>query len=246
MGFLKGLLKIADGTISSGMGGAYSDGPAQYCLKCGSRYHGICTACARKNGTKLIEEGIKDIKSDDEQIYIEAEKRGYIKASEEYKTVFKDIQAEYKKAKENFERIIKEKDVRSEQLISQYEQLVDMRKKLELDVKKGAKAITDRSGISSNAILNSLSGSFFSPTSNSDLFSILRSYREKKILEAECKGYNRAKKNYEKKIRALKQEFEELKNESNKKIEEMHVLIAEILTAISAEHMKIATLKIID
>ena len=246
MGFLEGLFKIAGGVVSSGMGVACSDGPAQFCPKCGSVHHGICTNCATRKGSELIDEGIKDIKSADEQIYIDAEKRGYVKASEEYKIVFNEIQEEYSKAKQEFERIIKEKDAHSDQLISQYEELVLLRKKLEAENTKRAKIIADKCGISTNTLMTSISNNSFSITSNYDLFSILHNYREKKMLEAECKGYARAKKNYEKKIHALKQEFEELQNLSNQKIEELHSLITDILDAISDEHMKIATLRIIE
>lgn len=246
MGFLEGLFKIAGGVVSSSMGGACSDGPAQFCPKCGSIYHGVCTNCATKKGAELIDEGIKDIKSADKQIYIDAEKRGYVKASEEYKTVFNKIQEEYSKAKQEFERIIRDEDSYSEHLISQYEELVLIRKRLEAEVEKRAEMIADKCGISTNTLMSSISDNLFSITSNYDLLSILRNYQEKKMLEAECKGYARAKKNYEKKIYALKQEFEELQSLSNQKIEEIHSLITDVLNAISDEHMKIAALKIIE
>lgn len=246
MGFLEGLFKIAGGVVSSGMGGACSDGPAQFCPKCGSIHHGICTNCATKRGAELIDEGIKDIKSSDEQIYIDAEKRGYARASKEYGVVFSEIQSEYNQAKQRFEQIIREDNIYSEQLITQHEQLLATRKSLEAEAERKVKMVAEKSGVSTGAVKRAISGNVFSYTGSVDLFAMLHNYKEKKIREAECKGYNRAKTEYEKKICTLKREFEELQSMCNHKIQELHDLIANVLTAIGDERMKIATMKIME
>ena len=246
MSLLKGLGKLALGVIEAGKGGIMSDGTTTFCPKCGMPTQGPCKSCAAKNSSRLISEGIKDIKAADEKIYIDAEKRGYVRASKEYAVVFADIQDEYNKAKQRFEGIIRANDIHSEQLISQHEQLAAKRKALEAEVERKTKKLADKSGVSIETVRTVVSGNTFGATSGVDLMAILNSFREKKIREAECKGYNRAKKEYEKKIRALKRDLEELQIMSTQKIEELRNLISDILAAISEEQMKIATLRIME
>lgn len=246
MSFFKGLGKVALGFVEAGKSVMMTDGVTTYCPKCGMPMQGFCKSCATKSSSKLISEGIRDIKAADEKVYIDAEKRGYIRASKEYEVVFAEIQAEYNQAKQRFERIIHEKNVHSEQLISQYEQLVVVRKALEAEVERMTKRVAEKSGVSTRVVKNSIFDNAFSSNNSIELLSLLHCYREKKICEAECKGYNRAKREYEKKIGVLKREFEELQSMSNKKIEELHALIVDVLAAISDEQMKIATLKIVE
>lgn len=246
MSLLGGLGKIAWGLLESAkLGGCY-DGGTTFCPKCGMPTQGPCKSCASKNSSRLISEGITDIKAADEKVYIDAEKQGYVRAAKEYGAVFNEIQSEYNQAKQRFEQIVREKDIHSEHLIAQHEQLVATRKYLEAEVERKAKRMAEKSGISTGAVKSAISGNAFSSTGSVDLFSVLHSYKEKKIREAECKGYNRAKTEYEKKIRALKREFEELQKISAQKINELHDLIADILVAISDERMKIATMKIME
>lgn len=246
MSLLEGLGKLALGIMEAGKGCILSDGITTFCPECGRPTQGPCKSCTTKNSSRLISEGIKDIKSTDEKVYSDAEKRGYIKASKEYGAVFANIQEEYNKAKEEFERVIMQNDIHAEQLISQHEQLVATRKILENEVEQRAKRIAEKSGISLGTVKGVISGNTFGSTSGADLLSFLYAYKEKKIREAECKGYNRAKKEYEKKIRVLKREFEELQTMSTQKIAEFRSLIADVLSAIGDEQMKIATLRIME
>lgn len=246
MGFLKGLGKVALGIMESGKSVIVSDGATRFCPKCGMPTQGICTSCASKKASKLISEGINDIKAADEKIYIDAEKQGYIKASKEYENAFKEIQTKYIQAKLRFEKTIREKDLYSEQLISLHEQLVLARESLELEFEKRSKKVAEENNVSAETVKNTISTNAFGSNNGIDLISLLHGYREKKLREAERKGYNRAKSEYDIKINALKREFKELQNMSNLKIGELYELISDVLIAISEERMKIATLTIVE
>lgn len=246
MSLLSGAGKIILSILEAGKGGMQTEGIASFCPECGSVHTGVCTRCSNRRSADLLKSGIADIKNADEKTYIDAETRGYIKASKEFDAEFEKIVLEYAEAKRLFEQTIKEKDDYSEKLISQHERLVATRKRLEYEIEQKAIALARNNGTSAVSVKNALSGDSICPTFGHDLISIMHKYREKRVQEAEYAGFLRAKKEYERKISALKRDLEKLRVDSNLKIKELQELITDVLAAICDERTKIATIKSFD
>ena len=70
-------------------------------------------------------------------------------------------------------------------------------------------------------------------------------FKEKKLRQAEQRGYAEAKELYEEKIQKLKDELCRLKEKGDSEIKNLLNQISQILDAIAEEEMKIAELKIL-
>lgn len=78
-----------------------------------------------------------------------------------------------------------------------------------------------------------------------DILGLIYKHKEKKLKEAEQRGYAEARELYENKISKLKAELRRLKENGNRDIKKLVTMINEIFEAIADEQMKIAELRIL-
>lgn len=176
----------------------------------------------------------------------EGRKRGYSRAAEEYGKVFRSIESEYKQAKELIESQKNMYDIQSDALIEKLEALENKKRRLENQVEQKTKAVSEKCDIPISAVKECVaSNSMIGMSVTMSILGAIYDHKEKKLREAEERGYSEAKKLYEEKIGKLKKELEELKRKGSAKIQEMSNMIIEILDAIADEQMKIAELEIL-
>ena len=176
----------------------------------------------------------------------EGRKRGYSRAAEEYGKVFRSIESEYKQAKELIESQKNMYDIQSDALIEKLAALENKKRRLENQVEQKTKAVSEKYDIPISAVKECVaSNSMIGMSVTMSILGAIYDHKEKKLREAEERGYSEAKKLYEEKIGKLKKELEELKRKGSAKIQEMSNMIIEILDAIADEQMKIAELEIL-
>lgn len=176
----------------------------------------------------------------------EGRKRGYSRAAEEYGKVFRSIESEYKQAKELIESQKNMYDIQSDALIEKLEALENKKRRLENQVEQKTKAVSEKYDIPISAVKECVaSNSMIGMSVTMSILGAIYDHKEKKLREAEERGYSEAKKLYKEKIGKLKKELEELKRKGSAKIQEMSNMIIEILDAIADEQMKIAELEIL-
>lgn len=176
----------------------------------------------------------------------EGKKKGYSRAAEEYGKVFRSIQSEYKQAKELIESQKNTYDAQSDTLIEKLEALENQKRRLENQVKQKTKAVSEKYDIPVSQVQGSLAaGTLITGPATVDILGMIYRHKEKKLREAEQRGYLEAKELYESKIDKLKKELAELKSNGSADIKKMVSMIGEILDAIAEEQMKIAELKIL-
>ena len=167
----------------------------------------------------------------------EGKKQGYLRAAAEYEKVFKDIETEYINTKK---LIDSQKDIYDKQadvLIEKLEELEYQRDVLEVQVKQKEREISEKYGIRQGCISNFLTWY--------GIFNCVYQHKERKLREAEQRGYREAKELYEAKIDKLKRDLEYLKSKGNSEIRELVGMLNDILKEIAEEQMKIAELEII-
>lgn len=170
-------------------------------------------------------------------------KRGYSRAAEEYGKVFRSIESEYKQAKELIESQKNMYDIQSDALIEKLEALENQKRRIENQVEQKTKAVSEKYDIPISAVEGCVASN--SMIGMMSILGVIYDHKEKKLREAEERGYSEAKKIYEEKIGKLKKELEELKRKGSAEIKEMSDMIIEILDAIADEQMKIAELEIL-
>lgn len=176
----------------------------------------------------------------------EGKKQGYKRAASEYDKVFRDIQNEYKQAKELIQLQKSNYGNQSEKLIEKLSELEKQKKVLEELLERKAKAVSKKYDIPIGEIRRfAASGSLISINSNFGILDLIYSYKEKKLRKAEQVGYLEAKRLYEKKIAEMKTDLQELKKNGNADIKKLIDMIRELFDAIAEEQMKIADLKIL-
>lgn len=176
----------------------------------------------------------------------EGKKKGYSRAANEYSKVFRSIESEYKQARELIELQKNMYDAQSNALIEKLEALENRKRQLENQVKQKTKAVSEKYDIPFSQVQGSLAtGTLITGPATIDILGIMYRHKEKKLYEAEQRGYLEAKELYEAKIDELKKELEELRSKGSANIKEMIGMIGEILDAIADEQMKIAELKIL-
>lgn len=176
----------------------------------------------------------------------EGKKKGYSRAAEEYGKVFRSIENEYKQAKELIESQRSMYDAQSDALIEKLEALENQRRRLENQVKQKTKTVAEKYDIPVSQVQGSLAaGTLITGPTTVDILGIIYRHKEKKLREAEQRGYLEAKELYESKIDKLKKELAELRSKGSADIKKMVSMIGEILNAIAEEQMKIAELKIL-
>lgn len=173
-------------------------------------------------------------------------KKGYLRAAEAYGKVFRAIESEYKQAKELIESQKNMYDAQSDVLIEKLEALENQKRRLENQVKQKTKAVSEKYDIPVSQVQGSLAaGTLITGPATVDILGMIYRHKEKKLREAEQRGYLEAKELYESKIDKLKKELAELKSRGSADIKKMVSMIGEILDAIAEEQMKIAELKIL-
>lgn len=176
----------------------------------------------------------------------EGKKKGYSRAAEEYGKVFRSIESEYKQAKELIESQKNMYNAQSDTLIEKLEALENQKRRLENQVKQKTKAVSEKYDIPVSQVQGSLAaGTLITGPATVDILGMIYRHKEKKLREAEQRGYLEAKELYESKIDKLKKELAELKSKGSADIKKMVSMIGDILDAIAEEQMKIAELKIL-
>ena len=180
-------------------------------------------------------------------VEVEGKKLGYEKAAKEYGKAFRAIKKEYKDTKQLIEEQKKSYDTKSEDLILKLEILEKEKGKLEKEIKRKIKDVSAKYDVSVEDVTHSVAcgALLVGGPVILDVLGIIYSHKEKKLREAEQRGYIEAKKLYEEKIEKLKKDLKELKNKGNKEISELIEMINKILDDIADEQMKIAELKIL-
>ena len=148
----------------------------------------------------------------------EGRKRGYSRAAEEYGKVFRSIESEYKQAKELIESQKNMYDIQSDALIEKLEALENKKRRLENQVEQKTKAVSEKYDIPISAVKECVaSNSMIGMSVTMSILGAIYDHKEKKLREAEERGYSEAKKLYEEKIGKLKKELEELKRKGSAK-----------------------------
>ena len=133
-------------------------------------------------------------------------------------------------------------------LIERLETLENERKNLEKCVNTKAKDVSCKYRLPIDKVQNALNNGnlLIGGTSEMvDILAIIYTYKEKKLREAEQKGYIEAKKLYQDKIQKLKNELKQLSKNGAVEIQNLITMISEVLDAIANEQMKIAELNVL-
>lgn len=176
----------------------------------------------------------------------EGKKQGYKKAASEYEKAFRIIEAEYKETKELIESQKNSYSKQSDILIEKLSKLERQRSELEKQVELKSTEVSKKYDIPIEDVRKSVaSGALIMGTPMFDILGLIYRHKEKKLKEAEQRGYIEAKDLYEKKICDLKNKLSNLKKKGHDEIRELLDMISELFDAITEERMKIADLKIL-
>lgn len=179
-------------------------------------------------------------------------KQGYDRAAKEYGAAYRKIERDFKETKELIENQKNTYGDQAYQFIERLEELEKQKKALqdEVNFKANAYNIPARKirGFTAARTLGGIRGAGTFLVEGSTTIAILGmiySYKEKKLRQAEQRGYAEAKELYETKIQELKEELRRLKEKGNSEIKMLLNQISQILDAIAEEEMQIAELKIL-
>lgn len=178
----------------------------------------------------------------------EGKKQGYDRAASEYGKVYRAIENEFLETKRLIEQQKNSYDIKADTLINKLEALEREKSKIEQQVNSKIRDVSRRFNIPVGDVKKSLaSGTLLVGGSSTsvDILGVVYKYKEKKLKEAEQRGYVEAKKLYENKISKLKEELRRLRENGNRDIRKLILMIDEIFEAIADEQMKIAELRIL-
>lgn len=176
----------------------------------------------------------------------EGKKQGYARAVAEYDKAFRAIEGEYDATKKLIEYQKDTYDTQSDALIEKLSELEHQKEKLENQVMQKTKDVSVKYDIPIPKVQRSLvAGTLIMGSDTVDVLGIIYRHKERKLREAEQRGYLEAKELYETKIAKLKSDMAILKNKGTAKIKELLNMIDEILAAIAEKQMEIAELKIL-
>lgn len=174
-------------------------------------------------------------------------KQGYDRAAREYGTVYLKIEKEFKETKEFIENQKNTYGNKAYQFIERLEAFEKQKEALKKELNAKINDVSRKYDISVGDIRRSmesgalLTGGFIMI----DILGMIYSYKEKKLRQAEQRGYAEAKELYETKIQKLKDEIKRLKEKGDNELKTLLNQISQILDAIVEEEMKIAELKIL-
>lgn len=179
-------------------------------------------------------------------------KQGYDRAAKEYGAAYRKIERDFKETKELIENQKNTYGDQAYQFIERLEDLEKQKKALQDEVNFKANAyniparkiigFTDARALGGG--IEGFIGARTEPTTI-DILGMIYLYKEKKLRQAEQRGYAEAKELYETKIQELKEELRRLKEKGNSEIKMLLNQISQILDAIAEEEMQIAELKIL-
>lgn len=176
----------------------------------------------------------------------EGKKQGYKKAANEYEKAFRAIETEYKQTKELIESQKNSYSTKSDILIEKLSELERQRSELEKQAVERTADISKKYNIPIADVSNSLAaGALITGLPTMDIFGLIYKHKEKKLKEAEQRGYIEAKDLYEKKINDLRDDLYKLKKKGEGEIKELLDMISGLFDAIAEERMKIADIKIL-
>lgn len=179
-------------------------------------------------------------------VEIAGKEQGYKKAANEYEKAFREIESEYKVTKELIESQKNLYDEKSDILIEKLSALEKMEAELERQVERKTKDVSIKYNIPNSSVCQfSTSGTMESATSLVGILGLINSHKEKKLMEAEQRGYIEAKELYDEKIERLKKDLYELKKKGSVDIQKLLDMISDLFDDIADEQMKIADLKIL-
>lgn len=181
-------------------------------------------------------------------VEIEGKKQGYNRASKEYGKVYSAIETEFLETKKLIEKQKNSYDNKADILINKLEALEIEKAKLEQHVHSKTQDVSCKFNIPIGDVKSSIVSGVF-PAGGAmisvDVLGLIYKYKEKKLIEAEQRGYAEAREIYENKISKLKAELRRLKENGNKDIKKLVTMIEQIFEAIADEQMKIADLRIL-
>lgn len=178
----------------------------------------------------------------------EGKKQGYDRASREYGKVYRAIETEFLETKKLVEQQKNGYDNKADVLINKLESLEREKAELEHQVNSKAHDVSRKFDIPIGDVKKSLaSGTLLvgGPSVSVDILGLIYKHKEKKLKEAEQRGYAEARELYENKINKLKAELRRLKENGDRDIQKLISMIDEIFEAIADEQMKIAELRIL-
>lgn len=194
-------------------------------------------------GIKKTKKQVKLLFTD---VKTEGKKQGYERASKEYESVFRKVAKEYNDTKKILDDEIATNDEKIEALIVRLEKLEKKRKKLESDVNKKTRQVSDSYDVPIGDVTAAMaSGTLLYGGMGFSLLDVICSIKERKMIEAEQAGYQEAKELYLQKIDKLKKKLNNLRKESNAKIKELVKMAEPILKDIADEELKIGDLNIL-
>lgn len=248
MGMLGGLFKIAGSVIKGGQAGGHHDGPQMICHKCGMPYHGVCRSCAQKESSQLLSEGISEIKQAYKDPIIEAEKRGCEKATRIYRETFEQLKTDL----EQWERSISDLRIDVDAIKRRGIELKNEKSSLEHEYESLLSKVAAKHQISESTLASTIGSSTFikNPLETGNIFDLIYRSRERKIREAEQRGFEEGKRIFEEKIKkelekieAKSKEYEYLSNRTESLRNNAPLAFDQIAKEISNLRMKIAALK---
>lgn len=201
---------------------------------------GLIDILEKNKGPSLIEK--VDMLFTD--VETEGKKRGYDKASKEYKKIFIEIENTYQETKRLIELQKNIYGNKCDKLIDKLESLEYEKEKLKKQVDNKVKEVSRAYNIPQTQILSSMRSGIIA-NNNIGILDMIYRHKEKKLKKAEQEGYLEAKALYEAKIRKLKEELARLKKDGNREIEKLIKLISEVIDEIVENQMNIAELRIL-
>lgn len=181
-------------------------------------------------------------------VEIEGKKQGYDRASKEYSAAYRAIEKEFSETKKLIEQQKTSYDNKAEILINKLEYLEKKKECLEHEVDAKTRNVSRRVDIPIREVRSSLAAGTLlvgDPLPSVDILGMIYKHKEKKLKEAEQRGYAEAKELYENKISKLKTELKQLQENGDRDIKKLLSMIDEIFEAIADEQIKIAELKIL-
>lgn len=179
-------------------------------------------------------------------VELEGEKKGYKRAASEYEITFKEIENEYEEVKELIESMKSSYVTKSDKLIAKLSELERQKISLQKQVERKTKDVSIKYDISFYDVRSAaIAGTLISKNPMGSILDLIYNHKEKKLKEAEQKGYFEAKKLYEEKIAKMKKNLQELKIKGSSDIKNLIDMINDLFGEIAEEQMKIADLKIL-
>ncbi len=173
----------------------------------------------------------------------EGKKQGYSKAAAEYEKVYQNLVIEYRKTKELIDSQKNMYDKQSDVLINTLEMLENQKRNLENQVMQKSKAVSEKYDIPISEVQGSLTaGTGMACAMMFDLLGIIYHHKERKLREAEQRGYLEAKEIYETKVDKLKKDLASLKSKGDSDIRELVNMINDIFGEIAEKQMEIVEL----